>query len=228
MISVVLIEPETSGNLGAIARIMANFDFKELILINPKCKIDEDARNRAKHAQTILDKAKIKEFDYLKKFDYKIATTAKLGTDYNIPRCPLSPEEFANKVCSLDKKTKLALIIGREGIGLTNEEIADCDFTVSIPVSKTYPTLNISHALTVILYELFKKSGEKNTDVITPISAIEKKQLMKLFNKVFDKLEFATPDKKETQKTLWKKIIGKAFLTKRESFAMMGFLKKLL
>ena len=113
MISVVLIEPETSGNLGAIARIMANFDFKELILINPKCKIDEDARNRAKHAQTILDKAKIKEFDYLKKFDYKIATTAKLGTDYNIPRCPLSPEEFANKVCSLDKKTKLALIIGR-------------------------------------------------------------------------------------------------------------------
>ena len=86
MISVILIEPEHSSNVGAVARAMANFDFAELVLINPKCNhLDKDAILRAKHsALKILKNAKVKDFSYLKQFDYLIGTTAKIGTDYNI------------------------------------------------------------------------------------------------------------------------------------------------
>jgi len=62
MIHVVLVEPEVSGNIGAVARAMKNFGFSNLILVNPKCRVDEEARNRAKHAQEVLKKA----VDFLK------------------------------------------------------------------------------------------------------------------------------------------------------------------
>ena len=56
MISIILVEPKIQGNIGAIARVMKNFGYTKLILVNPKCKIGKEARNRAKNAQEILDK----------------------------------------------------------------------------------------------------------------------------------------------------------------------------
>jgi len=99
MISIVLIEPEWASNVGAVARVMGNYDFNNLILIDPKCNIDDlDAIKRAKHAVKILKKAKIKNWEYLDKFDYLIATTSKLGSDYNIPRSPINPEQLSEKI----------------------------------------------------------------------------------------------------------------------------------
>ena len=54
MISIVLVEPEISGNIGAVARAMANFDLDNLVLINPKCKINEETRKRAKLVSSYL------------------------------------------------------------------------------------------------------------------------------------------------------------------------------
>ena len=229
MISVVLIEPETPGNIGAIARIMKNFDFNDLVLINPKCNhLSKESLDRSTHAKSILKKAKIKKINHLKNFDYLIATTAKLGTDYNIPRSPITPEQLAEKLSKLSSKLKIGLLIGREGSGLSNNEISMCDFIVTIPSSKNYPTMNVSHAASLILYEIFKKqSREKSNEHIIPAAKKEKEIIMDYFNKVLDTAEFSTKEKKQTQKTVWKRIFGKAFLTKREAFAVIGFLKKL-
>jgi len=223
MTHIILVEPEIPGNIGAVARVMKNFNQKNLILLNPKCDhLDQDARNRAKHAQDILNNTKIiKTLDELN-LDYLIATTAMIGTDFNIPRSPLDPEQMVNKIKNI-KNT--GILIGREGPGLSNEEIKQCDFCVKIPSSKEYPTLNISHACAIICYELFK--SETTEPVHTQASAAEKEQLQKMINEVLNKLEFSTEEKKETQTTVWKKIIGKSTLTKREAFALMGFFRKL-
>ena len=291
MIDIVLIEPEHPGNIGSVARVMKNFSFTKLVLVNPQCdyKADEAIR-RSKHAQEILLKAKtLKKFDDIaKRYDYLIATTAKLGTDYNIPRSPLTAEEFAEKYHLLNKEIdfktntptnnktniktntqintetnsktnsktntqintetnnktnsktntkteinikvdiKLALLVGREGIGLKNDEINKCDFIVTVPSSTKYSTLNISHALSIILYELFKRSGKKTAmDKITPITMKEKQIVLQRINEILGLLHFTTKDKKETQRKLWKRIVGKSMLTKREAFALLGFLKKI-
>jgi len=229
MITVILIEPETAGNIGAIARAMRNFGLKELILVNPQADhLSEEARNRAKHSQEILQDAKIKNFEELG-MDYLAATTAKLGTDYNILRSPMTPEQFCSNLQTTDPKTKIGLLIGREGKGLSNEEIAKCDFVITIPSAEEYPTLNVSHAATILFYEIFKNS-KKNIRMkrYNPATAKDKEVIMGYFDNVLDKVKFSTLEKKETQKTVWKRIIGKSFLTKREAFAVIGFLKKLL
>ncbi len=221
---IILMEIENPGNLGAICRVMSNFGFKNLVLVNPKCDPNSsETIKRAKHAEDVLKNIKI--VDSLEGYDYIIATTAKMGTDYNIPRSPISPEELKDQVSNLDQ-SKIALLIGREGDGLTNEEIKKADFLVTIPASKEYFTLNISHAVGIILYEL-SKNKENHTKHIIPASKTEKDFVMKSIEEILNKMDFATQEKKETQRLVWKKILGKSFLTKREAFALIGFLKKL-
>ena len=231
MIELILLEPETPENLGAVARVMKNFAFTRLTLISPKIKKDnEKALIVAKHAKDILKKAKTENFSYLKKFDYLIGTTAILGTDYNIPRNPINPGQLSEKLSEINyRKSNIGILIGREGTGLKNDEINLCDILVTIPASLKYPTLNISHAVSIILYELFKKFEEDSS--ISHIKSAAKKEkeiIMQYLNKILGKIEFATKEKKITQKRVWKRIFGKAMLTKREAFTVMGLFRKLL
>ncbi|MBW2982271.1 RNA methyltransferase [Candidatus Woesearchaeota archaeon] len=223
MISIVLVEPKNSGNVGAVARSMANFGFEKLILINPKCNhLSQTARNRAKWAQDVLKKAKtVSSLSSIK--STLVATTGKIGTDYNIPRSPISPEKLATIA---NKKKDIALVFGRENSGLNNEEISKCDFVVTIPTSKKYSVMNLSHAVTILLYELSKTKENISSHIIFA-SQQDKKQLMKMLNKALNKMDFATKEKKQTQILVWKRMIGKSFLTKREAFALMGFLRKI-
>ncbi len=226
MITLVLVGIQNPGNLGAIARVMKNFGLNDLVLINPECEpLAEEALDRSKHAKSILKKAKIASFDYFKKFDYVIGTTSKIGSDYNIPRVPISPEQFA---LTINKKAKIALLFGRESHGLTNHELKLCDFIITIPTSKNYPAMNISHAVAIVLYELFKSSKKtKLGDKITPMSKKEKEVILKKVDNILEKMYFATEQKRETQRKVWKRLITKSMLTKREAFALLGFLGKL-
>lgn len=229
MLSVICIEPEKPENLGNIARVMKNFDCTELILIDPQCNhLDDAAWRPAKHARDVLQNAVLGSMKLLKKFDYLIATTATLGTDYNIPRSPITPKMLAETL-PLDKKLKIGLLIGREGIGLTNREIELADFLVVIPTSKTYAALNVSHAVAILLYELYQKHGKRKLGKnIIYATAIEKKQAMKMLDAVLDTIHFTVSTKRDTQVKVWKRMLGKSFLTRREAYALMGFFKKVL
>lgn len=247
MIHIIFLEPQTPGNVGAIARAMKNFNLNSLIIINPKCNVlDKEAKDRAKHAFNVLEKTKIFKslLEMKEKFniDYLVGTTSALGTDYNIPRLPISPEEFAKRYSKISKskttkqkEISVGLIIGREGSGLRNEEILECDFVVTIPTSHDYPALNASHAASILFYELFKnssnsssyKSAKSITSHIKLADGKDKEILLKEVNKVINNMKFQTESKRETQIRLWKKLIGKSFLTKRESQALIGFIKKL-
>ena len=91
--------------------------------------------------------------------------------------------------------------------------------------SKEYKTMNISHAVAILLYELFAYTHKETK--FPPMTADEKRIIEKKIEKILNKMHFSTEDKRETQRRVWKRIIGKAMLTKREAFALIGFLRKL-
>jgi len=229
MISVILLRGKNPSNIGFIARAMANFDIESLILIAPECNHLEDAGLRtSKHAKNILEKAQVKPYSYLQAiradFNIVVGTTSVMGTDYNIPRTPLSPEKFARKI----DNQKIALVFGNEGTGLTNDEIGQCDFLISIPTSREYPALNISHAAAIIFYEIYKQTGKnKITSHIKPASVREKEIIMKKMNNIINQISFSTPEKKHTQQVTWKKIFEQSMMSKREAFVLMGLLRKI-
>ncbi len=222
MVNVILVEPQSAGNIGSIARAMKNFGAKQLYLINPAANHKSiTAKKFAMHGADILAKAKKISWQEALKHDIVIATTAKIGSDYNIPRSPLTPKQAAAKLAGV-KNRKVALVLGREDRGLLSSEIRDCDYLVTIPTAK-YAALNIAQAATILLYELH---NTKSKEFFTPISAKEKKVLLELINKDIASLQFSTKEKRETQRRVWKRVIGKSLLTKREAFALLGFFRK--
>jgi tRNA/rRNA methyltransferase len=224
MVSIILIKANGPANVGSVARAMKNFGFNELILVNPKCDhLCLESIKMAKHAYDVLMNAQLKDETILDSFDTLIATTSKLGTDYNILRSPISPERCLENI---PINSKVGILFGPEDSGLTNEEIKKADFTLAIPTSVDYPALNLSHAVGIVLY--FLSMTKKIDEHIISASKEDKVQLLLMLEKVLSGMKFSTEDKRETQRKVWKKILGKSFLTKREAHSLMGFMRKIL
>jgi tRNA/rRNA methyltransferase len=225
MLSVVLIRPQNPANIGFVARAMANFELEKLLLVSPCSHLEDEALKTAMHAKSILRKAEIVSYPSLrKKFDLLVGTTSAMGSDYNIPRTPLLPEDFARKL----GKQRAAILFGNEGSGLSNKEINGCDFIIAIPTSRKYPALNISHAAAIIFYEIYRNLGKnKITSHIVPASVREREIMLKKLDNIIDTLKFSTKEKKVTQKKVWKKVLEQSMMSRREAFAVIGLLRKL-
>ena len=205
---------------------MANFDFKNLYLVNP-CKLDDDCYARAMHAKEILDDAKI--FDDYKKaieeIDFIVATSSiESDNDKKHLRNATMLEDLTDKI--LNVEGKIGLVFGREDYGLYNEEIALCDSLIRIPTSKNYLSMNLSHAVGIVLYSIFVKEhvDRKEKKVIT---GIEKEKLYSFFEKLLDEINY--PDyKKEKTRVMFKRIMGRAVPSKWEYHTLMGVFSKTL
>ena len=162
-LTVALVEPLYEVNVGHIARIMANFGYTRLILVNPKVNLNK-ARKFASHGVYLLDNAEICAFEDLKKFDYKIGTTAIFDVSTtNVLRSTVSPRFMADAIKNFSGS--VCLIFGRDTVGLTNEELETLDMIVSIYADSSYPTLNIGHSAAIILYELTKQQFENEEKI---------------------------------------------------------------
>ena len=224
-IYIVFVECETPGNIGFLARTMANFGLKNLVLINPPTLTNE-AFYQATHGKYIVENAKIypnlDDFYQSQRIDFKVATTGMAGGSYNLSRIPIKPEELGK---SMNVSNKIAILFGREGNGLSNEEIGNCDICVSIPTDPTCPIMNISHAAAVILYELFKNKHEFGVEGLTDSSELEKEYLLNDMKEIIDYLDIPQHKKKNGLKT-FNNIISRAFITSRESHTLKGILRR--
>lgn len=231
-VTIILAEPEHPGNIGSVCRAMANFGFTDLVLIEPKCDPkSQDAKNLAKRAQHILANARITNWDVLKEYAVVAATAGVPTTDYNLPRTPLTPEQGAKKILAIKPSRAkgsahkgAALLFGRESTGLQNRELARADFVITIPTTDEFPSMNLAQSVTVMLYVM---SQQQPLERFTPIPAHEKDILLEKFDTLLDDLRFPTTGQRTTQKKLWRNIIGRATLTRREAFALFGFLTAL-
>ena len=225
-IYVVFVECETPGNIGFLARTMANFGLKNLVLINPPV-LTNDAYYQATHGKYIVENAKIyptlDDFYQTQRIDFKVATTGTVGGSYNLSRIPIKPEALGK---SLNVENKIAIIFGREGDGLTNREISECDICVSIPTDPTYPIMNISHAAAIIFYELFKNKHEYGVEGLNESTQLEKDYLQKDMNDLIDSLDIPEHKKRNGKKT-FNNIISRAFITGREAHTLKGILRRL-
>lgn len=161
-LAVVLVGIQGDENLGYTARAMANFGFRELVLVEPLAnKGSGEAKSRAMHAKAVLQKARVcgglKAALEACGADYSVATTSKTTPEHKLSRTALSAHEFAERFAGTN--AKVAIVLGRETSGLTNREIAECDFIVEIPSSRGYAALNVSHAAALLLYEIFIANG---------------------------------------------------------------------
>ncbi|MBS7248599.1 MAG: RNA methyltransferase [Candidatus Jordarchaeales archaeon] len=225
-IIVVLVEPEHPGNVGATARLIKNF-MGELVIVNPKFSSMDEAYARAKHGRDVLEKARIVSSleEALSDVDCVVATTAKLGDQYHVFRTAITPQLLAEGLKNV--RGRVAILFGRESIGLTNEELKLADIVVTIPTSAMYPTLNLSHAVAIILYELFKalSTGSRRFKA-KAAGRVEREQAIKFFREIIQMLGYRQ-EKIPLVEKAFKNIISRAWISGREIYTLLGVLRKI-
>ncbi|MEM4446508.1 MAG: RNA methyltransferase [Candidatus Jordarchaeales archaeon] len=224
-IVVVLVEPEHASNVGAVARLIKNF-MGELVIVNPKFSSFEEAYILAKRGKDVLEQARIVSSieEAVSNVDCVVATTAKLGDQYNVFRTAITPQLLAENLKSV--RGRVAILFGRESIGLTNEELKLADIVVTIPTSDTYPTLNLSHAVAIVLYELFKSlSGSKRIKARTA-NKVEREQAIKFFREIIQLLGYRE-EKIPLVEKAFRNIISRAWISGREIYTLLGVLRKI-
>lgn len=223
---IVLVEPKYSGNIGSVARCMKNFGVSELYLVNP-CELDDTAYMMAVHAGDILDRAKIfsRFEDAIRDLDLAVATTSVIEEHRKAClRKAYTPKELLEIIKGFNGK--VGIVFGREDYGLYNEEIKECDLLLTIPTSKEYPSMNLSHAVAVVLYELFSCRFDRRIKDRN-IGVVEKEKFMEVFDKVLELIDY--PDhKKEKARITFRRALGRARLTELEYHTLMGIVNGII
>ena len=155
-LKLVLVEPAGTINVGSVARLCENFNVDELRLVSPKCDyLAQEAKKMAVRGIKILEEAKV----------YKDLTTALSDCSRIIATCgrkehgeiPLdSNKDALSWALGSKKEETIALVFGREDRGLSNEELLKANKVISLNTSKKYPSLNLSHAVAIVLHQYYQ------------------------------------------------------------------------
>ena len=152
-VKIVLVETSHPGNIGAVARAMKTMGLRELALVRPKIFPSEEATARASGADDLLERARLHDSlaEAIGDCGFVVGTSARLRS---LP-CPvLTPRECAAHVTAHLGNTTVAIVMGTEKSGLTNEHMGMCRYLVHIPTHPDYGSLNLAMATQVICYEL--------------------------------------------------------------------------
>lgn len=155
-IRIVLVQTFHPGNIGQTARAMKTMGLSDLVLVNPRCFPDTEATRLAAGAEDIVESATVVE-----SLRAAVADCIQvIGASARLRSLPLphydEPDEMARDAVENAATDPVALVFGRERSGLTNEEIGHCSHQVSIPANPEYGILNLSQAVQVLAYEVFR------------------------------------------------------------------------
>jgi tRNA/rRNA methyltransferase len=183
-IYVVLVEPKNPGNIGSAVRAMKNMGISHLRLVNPVEYRDvAEQKKMGYRSQEII--AACREFDTLKDAltDISLAflATSKQGKwkkDF------IFPEKAGEIVAERVKKEKIAIIFGREDAGVTIDESQTANYYIIVPTAVSYPSLNLSQAVLLVLYEVYRKVMEPPP--VSPPKVAPQRDFDRLYDNIWD------------------------------------------
>ncbi len=188
-LKIILIEPNGPLNVGSVARLCSNFEVDELRIVSPKCNIFSlEAKKMALKGQKFIEHCKI--FDNLEKaiFDCDLVLASCGRIEVSKDSFYESSEDIFNWTLSFKKINNFAIIFGREDRGLTNSELLLANKTFYIPTSQKNPSLNLSHAVSIVLYELNKSSKKKFNKELEVFNLASSKQIHDSFVEIEEML----------------------------------------
>ena len=196
----ILVKPQLGENIGACARSMKNFGFTNLHVVSPKINFpNHKAKATSVGAFDIINKAKVfnETNKAISNFDIIVSLSARRR---DINKKHISLNDFV-KLLKKSKNSNFGLMFGPEASGLSNEDLSFSNYVLQIPTSPKFKSLNLSHSLTIICYEIFKvfneKLFEKKTTNIKISSKSKINSLIKHLLRLLDEKEFFLPKEKK-------------------------------
>tara|TARA_Y100000590_G_C15558882_1_gene953915 strand:+ start:155 stop:886 length:732 start_codon:yes stop_codon:yes gene_type:complete len=221
----ILARPQMGENIGATARVLKNFNFTNLRIVNPRDGWpNEKAKATSVGAFNILKSSK--SYTSIEKavadLNFVVATSAR-------NRSINKKMSTINKLKQIIKnKKKIGIIFGPEASGLSNSELSCADCLIQIPTNKKFSSINLSHSVMIFAYELYKTfkinknyANEKNENAIAKKSEVAKFINFILFS--LDRIGFLQPNhKKKSMINSIKNIFYRNNLSNKEIRILLG------
>jgi tRNA (cytidine32/uridine32-2'-O)-methyltransferase len=229
-IAVAVVDAETPGNVGTIARAMKNFGLSGLLLVDPpELDPDGEAYGFAGQArEDILPDATELTFEELAAGYHTVACTAVTNEDASkhVRYPALTAAELPEHLRGVE--ADVAVVFGRERVGLTNDELAELDVICSVPASAEYPSMNLGQAATVVLYELRALTVEETQHPDQRHERASEAELDRLYGQFGDFLDVTGhPEPKRAKANrLVRRLLGRAHPTPREVSTLQGILRR--
>ena len=217
-IAIVLVRPEESRNVGAVCRAMANSSVHDLRIVGRKEDLnDERVRVLAIHAAYIWEQARFFESVTEATADCSVSagTTRRRGKKRKGKL--FLPEEFAENAARVTEGGgRAAILFGNERTGLTDEELLECSCGVTIPSSDEFASLNLSHAVQIICYQLFRTANPGQTGY-TPIPLLRLDQTVEVITQSLGEMGFFQRVTGDDMAAFWRQVLSRASLSEGEA-----------
>ena len=215
-VRIVLVRPRDPRNVGAACRAMKSMGITSLAIV-PDAIIDpRQALTLAHYASDVLDNALVCPDlrDAVKDAVLVAGTTRRRGR--NRKYFTVFPEQLGERIAAIGKGT-VAVLFGNEETGLTDEELSMCHLAVSIPASPEFPSLNLSHAVQVVCYEIFRALSRGRLTPFSPISSKEVDVLVSVITRSLKSIGFFRQVGPEQMGVFFKDILARAGLSVNEA-----------
>lgn len=225
----ILVSPKGASNVGGVARLVGNFSLSELRIVEPRCDLlSLECKQMSMQGFHYVESAKIYKSlsEAQADLDYSVAFSGRRYED-NRPR--LFVDDFAEKIPQLfTSQHSVGLVFGREEWGLTLDEIDLCDFQVEIPTSDLMPSINLTSAVSIVLYLV----SNRQKTLPRSLEREEKLRPSKMregifFDKVFSLLErvrFTNPQNPQGSLKDLRSMYHRADLSERDLQILFGVL----
>ena len=232
MPEIVLVNTQIPENLGATARAMLNFNLKNLRVVSPLFEIsNEKIIPLSAGADSVIKN--IKKFsvfeDSVKDLNILIATTNRLRS---VKKKQITFQKL-NKIIS-NSKNKVGIIFGPERSGLENEHLSICDYSLKINSNPKFSSLNLSHAVSIVAYEIWRGNFPKRiliSNVKKSDLQASKGELSNFLLILQEHLEengfFSVLERKKILVQKIRNIFTKLELTSRDISTLLGIIKNL-
>jgi TrmH family RNA methyltransferase len=225
-VRVVLVRPKEDRNIGSVCRAMKTMGFGDLRIVGHESIDRREVGITAVHATDVLDRAV--HCQTLEEAVKDSVLTAGVSRRRGRWRkyFALNPEQLAERIAAIDRGT-CALVFGNEASGLSAEELAICHAAVRIPSSPQFPSLNLSHAVQIITYQLYRRLAGPTTASFRPISPTSLDGLIALMIASLSNIGFFTQGDPGEMSVFLRDIFARAALERREAARVAGIFEKI-
>lgn len=225
-LSIVLVEPQGALNIGSVSRVMMNFGFIDLRLVNPQVDhLGDEARRMAVKSAPLLESARLFSSlaDAVADCVLTVGTTRRFGKyreDF------IHPGDIAGEMRSVAGPT--ALIFGREDRGLLTDELDLCTRLVTIPTENALPSLNLAQAVAICLYEIALASSDERRKRRRKVAPSATREVMySHMRETLSEVGFLDPQNPDHILHTFRRIFARAGLNEREVRILQGLWSRL-
>jgi tRNA/rRNA methyltransferase len=227
-ITIVLKGPKYPGNVGSVARCARNMGIDRLAVVGAGALSAEEMKLMSTHVAAGLVE-NIRYHDKLEnvlgEFEFIVGTTSRLGS----VRGPvISPRQMAETLCDVSRHNRCALLFGPEDRGLANDDLRHCHALVTIPTADTFKSINLSHAVMILCYELLTISrtpGEPFTPRLA--TAAESEGMFQQIQSLLSRIGFLNPQNPAYWMVHIRRFFARTKLQAKDVKIIRGFCRQL-